>query len=346
MQSEVTPRLKIRTITGTAIASQITMRKLFPLLVVLLITSCGSTPEFDRDVLDRIHDNDLNPSVDEEDEESRILRITFLNVGQGDATLIETPNGETILIDAGPPGTGEDVILPYLKSKNLDKLTHIIATHYHADHIGGIPEVIAGPDGEFDTNDDLSPTGFVYDRGEDRGAIEQAYYPVYADVTGDYHAILNHGDLIISDDLTLEVVAVSGELIDGNNINIGDPVDENAASIAMLIEYGGFTLFIGGDLTGGGIDKPDIESPLAPLIGDIDILRVSHHGSRTSTNQTFLDHTKPEVAIISYGEDNDHDHPHEEVINRLTNNEIYIHETSDGHVIVEVDSEGEYYFLQ
>ncbi|MBT3181963.1 MAG: MBL fold metallo-hydrolase [Deltaproteobacteria bacterium] len=322
------------------------MKSILLLAGVLFTTSCSTTQEFDRKILDRVHDNEVTPTTPEEGKENQKLKITFLNVGQGDATLIMAPNNEIILFDGGPPGAGADTIIPYLQSNNIDQLTHIIATHYHADHIGGIPEIIAGPDGQLDTYDDLIPTGFVYDRGEDQTALEQAYYPPYADATDTFHAILNPGDRIVSEDLSFEILAVDGELIDGTIIDMGDPRNENSASIATLIEYRTFTLFIGGDLTGGGIDSPDVESTLAPLVGDIDILRVSHHGSRTSTNQTFLDHTKPEAAIISYGEENDHGHPHDEVVKRLIDNGIEIHETNDGNVTIEIDSDGKHSFSQ
>jgi len=320
--------------------------------LMISITACANLPEFNRNTLDRYRPSQDAAEADESREEAdepvdAMLRIAVLDVGQGDATLIMTATGETILIDAGPPGAGRDVIIPFMESQGISTLTWIIATHYHSDHTGGIPEVLAGPDGIPDTDDDIVPLVAILDRGDSHDAESQNLYPLYTEAVGNMRNTAKPGDIIESGDLDMEIIAVNGELIDGTTIDLGDPPDENAASIAMILESGGFRMFIGGDLSGGGgtppYDTPNIETPLVPLIGDIDILRVSHHGSRTSTNRAFLDATLPELAIISVGDENDYSHPHPSVIERLVDAGIEIHQTmEDGHVIVEVDGEGEY----
>ncbi|MDO8494369.1 MAG: hypothetical protein Q7S68_03435, partial [Deltaproteobacteria bacterium] len=96
--------------------------------------------------------------------------------------------------------------------------------------------------------------------------------------------------------------------------------------------------FTAGDLTGGGGNPPyqtiDLETPLAPLIGDIDVLKVSHHGSHTSSNEFFLDTLQPEMAIISVGANNDFGHPHRTVLERLEERQIEIWKTTDGSVCI------------
>lgn len=94
---------------------------------------------------------------------------------------------------------------------------------------------------------------------------------------------------------------------------------ENDRSIALVLRFGTFDYFIASDLTGGGSSTADMESRIAPHVGDVDVLHVSHHGSSTSTNQTFVNTLKPEHAVISCGDGNSYGHPTQSVLDRLTN---------------------------
>lgn len=267
-------------------------------------------------------------------DESKPLRITVFDVGQGDSTLIESPSGETILIDGGPPGAGQNVVLPHLESQGIEELSYIIVTHYHEDHMDGIPEVLDGPDGRPNTNDDIEPKGEIYDRGTPALTPQSPAYGIYESrASGRRHAV-SASDRLDLGDCYVEIVAANGLLSNGEQIDIGDPPDENASSIAVIIEYGGFKMFLGADITGGGLlppyTTPDVETPLAKIVGDIDILRVAHHGSASSTNAYFLDATTPEVAIISLGDENEYFHPHRSVIERLLDRDIQIYQTERG----------------
>lgn len=319
--------------------------------ISIISASCANLPEFDGRTFDRISAPFDNP--DDSPTDSAPLKIAVLDVGQGDSTLIMAPTGETILVDAGPPNAGYDVIIPFLDSFEISTLTYIIATHYHSDHIGGTLEVLAGPDATFGTDDDIIPKKGIYDRGDSNDAGEQGLYAPYAAETADIRHEVEAGEYIRIGDMGIEFMSANGRIADGTNIDLGDPIDENAAGITMAIEFNGFRMFIGADLT-GGCESPDIETPLAPLIGKIDVLRVSHHGSRTSTNQTLLDETRPEVAIISVGDENDFSHPHPSVIERLVESGVEIYQTergyteeedvtiADGNIIIEVARNGSY----
>lgn len=265
-----------------------------------------------------------------------ILTIVFLNVGQGDSTLIIGPGGKTILIDAGEDGKGSDVILPYFQEIGLDKIDYFLATHYHADHIGGFDEIVAGYDEKLGTEDDILPE-LVFDRG-DKSIGESKNIDNYLNALSHLRYKIYPSEIIdLEAGAFLECVVVNGIFKDGHEIEL-DFEDENAPSIGLAGSFIDFKFFIGGDLAGGGGREPyktiDLETYASTLISDIDILRTNHHGSRTSTNENFLTNLTPEIAIISVGE-NKYGHPADEVIERLINHNIEIFQTGKGNLASE-----------
>jgi len=132
----------------------------------------------------------------------------------------------------------------------------------------------------------------------------------------------------------IEVAASGGMLSDGRIIETGNPPDENALSLALIVRFGEFSAYFGGDLTAGGGDPPniypDVEGPLAEIIGEIDLIKVSHHGSKSSTSAKFLDATSPSAAIISVGDGNSFGHPDQSVISAMLDRGIEIHQTERG----------------
>jgi competence protein ComEC len=305
------------------------MRYALVFFLLLCFTSCGG---FDLPELPDFEEIGSNPV---EDESIGALRVIIMNVGQGDAALLVTQDGEAVLIDAGPIGAGRAVIAPRLAKEGVKQLRYVVITHDHLDHLGGLKELLDGPDGVEGTGDDVSFSEGVFGRHD-----------------------LFPADVLKLGAARLRVLASGGVLANRTEIDLGSPADENAASVALRIDYGSFRMFIGGDLTGGGgeppYETPDVETPIARLVGDIDVLKVSHHGSKTATNERFLEITKPEIAIISTGDGNDYGHPHQQVTERLLEAGAEILLTQRGHatcgelcpavgdILIKVDPEGDY----
>lgn len=262
------------------------------------------------------------------------LKITILNVGEGDAALITTPAGHQLLIDAGPPGSGKRVTLPHLLGMGITQLDHVFTSHYDSDHIGGLAEILAGTDGMSGTEDDIMIRGRCWNRGDvtdkDTGA-----FAAYIAATAACAQPTRAGDqLILDDGVTIEVVAINGVTKMGPLAPLS-PDDENATSMVLRIRYKEFSYLTAGDLPGGGGNPPfdtvDEETPLAAQIGHVDVLHLSHHGSHTASNMTFLKTLSPEAAIISVGDGNDYHHPHPSVLQRLSDLSIPVYQTERGH---------------
>lgn len=305
--------------------------KVAALLIVLtlLASGCGHLPE---PYVSQYKNRDNRPDAD--NNAGGTLKFRFIDVGQGDATLITTPNGKNILIDAGTAEMGRDRVLPLLSNSDLEL---IIASHFDADHIGGIPEVIKGIDGIPNTDDDIIPTIGVLDRGRS-DSIDTPELSNYFILTPDYRYSLNPGDKFKIDDVTFSVLAQNGEFSDGHIEDI-DPENENAHSISMLISFGDINYLTSGDLPGPNFENRyepyDLEAHLPTLIDHVDILHVSHHGSHNSTNIKFVEALRPKIAIISVG-DNDYGHPHPVAIENLLESGAEIYSTkTDGDICME-----------
>jgi len=303
------------------------MRSIFSIIISLILTSCSSFQDLqisdkaDPDAPEILLSNDLNKK----------LTFKFIDVGQGDSTLIYASPNDAILIDAGPPEAGKNKVLPILMENHINNLRYIIATHYHSDHIGGIPEVIRGPDDIAGTSDDIIPTKGVLDRG---GDYEGSVYDAYQESTKDYRITVYPGYSFNIGTASVEVVAANTQVVNSEQTYEDLNVDENSLSIVLLVEQDGFRYLHASDITGGGGDPPyqtlDLETPIAEYVGDIDVLRVAHHGSKTSSNKDFIDITDPEIAIISLGDDNDYGHPDTDVIESFLDNDTELYLTEAG----------------
>lgn len=303
--------------------------KVFSLILCLLFVNCaGSLPFSSNDL-----DNEIDIIPDETSEvNGETLMIVAINVGQGDAMLIVTPSSQAILIDAGPPESGKISIIPLFLRLGIHHLDYIFSSHYDFDHIGGIPEVIAGFDEKLGTKDDLLPS-ISHDRGSSP-ANEGDVFEDYLKAIDDSRQTLLPGNKIdFEDGVTIDCLIVNGETADDQEI-ILEPDEENEASIGLLIQYGDFRFFTSGDLSGGGFSgnnpKKDLEGIVAPLVGEIDILKVNHHGSETSTSQLFVEELSPTVSLISVGNDNDFGHPKPAVLARLDQIGSAVYQTEQG----------------
>ena len=226
---------------------------------------------------------------------------------QGDSTLVISPDGTTLLIDGGAAGdAGANSVLALLERVIPDGgLDYIVTTHWDNDHYQGLKDIAAYNSGQYFPS-------VVYDLGDSGGGA--SYDAAFAGI----QTTPSVGDEIDLGGCTALFVSVDGYLLGGGSVNPED--DANARSIGLLIRYGGFDYLTLGDLTGLK-PYPLVEGPLAQALADagynIDVLHVSHHGSKFATGSEIVADLQPEYAVISCGNNNGYGHPTQEVLNRL-----------------------------
>lgn len=247
------------------------------------------------------------------------LVVNFLDVGQGDAIFIETPLHNQVLIDGGQGSAvlsqlGQ--VMPFY-DKEIDL---VILTHPDSDHISGLIEVVKRY--KVDT---ILTTGVKNDTKEFQvwqDLIQSKNIPVQIAVLGQ--------SIQLSQNIHLDVLAPL-EDVNGKEVK-----DLNHTSIVNRLVYGGFKVLFTGDAE-FRVEKALIEKN---IVVDSDIIKVGHHGSKSSTSQDFLDVVSPEVVVIQVGENNRYHHPAKEVLERLKNTKVY-RTDQDGRI--EVRSDGTTY---
>ncbi len=258
---------------------------------------------------------------------SRELKVTLFDVGQGDAALIQSPNGKNVLIDTGVWGPGYDsggsVILPHLKEAGIGKLDAIILSHPHADHIGGILSLMEGIEIETIYN-----SGYQY---------ESNLYHNYLELAHEKNIEVK--SLKAGDQLNIDPALLM--LVLGPEGKIFNP-DPNQHSVVLNMIYGELEFLFTGD---AGEDQEERLIENYGEILDTDFLKVGHHGSRTSSYTEFLEEVTPEIAVVSLAERNRFNHPHPEAIRRIqeTGTELYF--TSRDKALVFI-SDGESIWLE
>lgn len=235
-------------------------------------------------------------------------KVHFIDVGQGDAIYIELPNNVDILIDAGDTGYGSTVV-NYLRSRNVDDIEILIATHPHADHIGGLPAVFDAYDVEAVIDSGVSHTTQTYQRYWSAVQAEGCDYQKAADQSWTFG------------NCKFDILGPTTTYQDLNNNSV----------VARLTCPDGSFLFTGDA-------EKDGEGAILHKNLDADILKVGHHGSRTSTSNAFLAAVSPEVAVICVGEGNRYGHPHDETLAKLSSAGIEIYRTDfHGTVVLSLD---------
>ncbi|MBN1551949.1 MBL fold metallo-hydrolase [bacterium] len=229
------------------------------------------------------------------------LEVTFLDVGEGDGCFIRTPNGHTILVDAGPGrgeysdfDAGEQVVIPYLKSKQIKHIDTVVLTHPHADHYGGLMTVM------------------------DYASIGEFLDPGLAFPTKSYEAVL----------LKLESKKIPYRIVKAPSILDWDPSifvqilwpedgphvpgDPNNNSIVIRLVYKDVVYLLTGD-----IETP-VEQELYAYGEQLrtTVLKIPHHGSDSSSSRRFIEYLQPRLAIFSLGRNNRFNHPDESIVER------------------------------
>jgi len=256
------------------------------------------------------------------------LELTAIDVGQGDSLLLVFPKGAIMLIDGGGLleygrtrksnlDTGEDVVSPYLWSRGIGHLDIVVATHAHADHIGGLPAIL----------ENFHPRELWVGANPDAALLARAEK---------LHIAVR------------ERHAEAGFVFSGAQVDILSPPPGFAArkpgnndSLAFRVQFGERSFLLTGDM-----ERP-MEGILLAENAHLraDVLKVGHHGSKTSTIQPFLDAVGPSVALISDGYENSFGHPHKDVLARLRERHTGILRT-DQDGLISVRTDGQRLFLE
>jgi len=238
------------------------------------------------------------------------FRLTMLDVGQGDGLVVQAPAGCVALIDGGPAGGGA-VVKSYLQGFGVSQVDFAVASHYHADHITGMIDAERG--------DGAVYIATVYDRAQ---SYSSATYRSYeAQFAGRRVTVSQWDAFSLCGQVDFVVLAVRA-----NGISTSD---ENAQSILVKVTFNHLHLLLGGDLTGAAT-YGNVESAVIPLIGDdVDVYKVHHHGSNTSSNTPFLAAMRPTVSLIPVGWNNTYGHPGVFTVQRLQDIGTVIWQTED-----------------
>ncbi len=241
------------------------------------------------------------------------MKVHYINVGQGDSTLIQLPNGKIVLIDGATRSNGQTV-LDYLNNLNIEKIDYLIATHPHEDHIGGLVNVVKKYEIGKIYMPDKAHTTIVFE--DLLLAIQEKGYSIIKAEAGDM--------LFEEDGLSMSILAPSG--ISGSNLN--------NYSVANRLVFGDTSFVFTGDA-----EKTSEENMINSRYDlTADVLKIGHHGGDTSTIEPFLVAVQPTYGVISAGEDNQYGHPHQNVLDRLADYGVEIFRTDrDGTIIASSD---------
>lgn len=241
------------------------------------------------------------------------LQVHHIDVEQGDAALIVSPEGETAMVDNGDMDECANV-LSYLGTLGITSIDYHFASHYHADHIGCLGEMAAAG---------ITVAVACYDRG---GSYDSnVFRDDYRDICGAKRQTASKGQVVTLDASAADPVTITVIDLDGAGVSISSS-EENGRSLVLLLTYGSFDEALAGDLTG---KSPNVESVAGPQVGDVEVYKVSHHGADTSSHDDWLDATTPEIGVISVG-NNSHGHPTGAALSRLHDHGVKTYWTNLG----------------
>lgn len=253
------------------------------------------------------NNNEKPVDSNENTNEQKMMRVHYIDVGQGDAIFIELPNSQTMLIDAGESSKGQ-IVINYIKSLGFSKIDYLLGTHPHTDHIGGLAQVINAFN------------------------IGKVYMPKAVSTSKTYENLLN---TIAAKNLKINTAKAGINVIQESNItaDIIAPNNDsysslNNYSIVLKIKYKDKSFLFNGDAE--TLSENEIKTDVSA-----DVIKIGHHGSDTSSGQSFVNKVKAKYAIVSVGSSNRYDHPIQSILDRWQNSGTKIYRTDlSGTIIV------------
>ena len=248
------------------------------------------------------NENDVQLKVDGS------LNVYYLDVGQADSILLEN-NGSYMLIDAGNNNDGVKLV-KYFKDMGISEFEYVIATHAHEDHIGGMDDIL---------------NSFL---------VKNFYMPDVVSTSKTFEDVI----IALEDkNMVFDTPEIGYKFTFGGSdfevLHVGvEGEDLNDTSIVVRGVYGDNSFLFMGDAT-SNVEKKILNKNI-----DSDVLKVGHHGSKYSTSISFLKKVTPDVAVISVGEGNSYEHPHDVTMNNLNKNDVDVYRTDvDGTIMVTTD---------
>ena len=246
------------------------------------------------------------------------LSVTFVDVEQGDSILLKTEAGKVILVDTGEKDVYKQKLSPMLRDNGISKIDLLVASHYHSDHIGAIADVFE----DFDIDNLIIP-----DYEPHNNTKKKLLKLAKSENSAVYQ--LSAGDTLpdVDPDLSISV------LHPGKG---GFSDDENSNSFVLMVRYFNTSILLTGDV------EEDAEKVIAKEYDiEVDILKVAHHGSRTSSCKEFLEAVDPTFAVIQCGKDNSYGHPHSQITAALEDDDVRIYRTDlDGSITFNITERG------
>ncbi|WP_367568331.1 ComEC/Rec2 family competence protein [Lacrimispora sp.] len=247
------------------------------------------------------------------------LEAVFLDVGQGDGILIQTGKS-AILVDGGSTSKkslGKYSLEPCLKSLGVSMIDFAFVSHGDQDHISGIAYLL-------ETSEDIEIKNLMLPyHGREDEAVKKL--EALAKKRGTRVGYVAAGDMFRTEELLISCLYPEKE---------DSPENANEGSSVLKMDYGNCRILFTGDI-GEGSEALLLERPGEKrLLGEVNVLKVAHHGSKFSSGEAFLNAVKPRWAVVSYGEDNSYGHPHREVLDRFKERETEVFHTAEGGAVM------------
>jgi beta-lactamase superfamily II metal-dependent hydrolase len=234
------------------------------------------------------------------------LTVVMVAVGQGDGLIVQAPNGTVHVIDAGLSGQGTAAMLPTIASLAPTGYGYTFNSHFHIDHLGGLDEVL-----------NAHPFTTALDRGDVNRPSNTDVNNYLAAAGVRRQTITVGGVYPLGGGAFIRCICANGVVTGGTTVPVvGTGQEENSRSVGLRLEYGLFSMWFGGDLTGGGATA-DVETAASLACGNVDVYKCNHHGSNTSTNLNLIANLQPELAVVSCGAGNSFGHPTTQTVNRI-----------------------------